>query len=79
MQRSTSKTPQRRGAGKHVQRTRVADGAGRENSTARGKAQKIGEKKEANPRVERVRVQKKGATERRAKRSARNEEALPGE
>ena len=79
MQRSTSKTPQRRGAVKHVQRTRVADGAGREKNTARGKAQKIGEKKEANPRVERVRVQKKGASARRAKRRIRNEEALEGE
>jgi hypothetical protein len=55
-----------RGSVKHVQQTRVADADGREKSTARGKAQKITEKKEARPNVKkRVGMQQKGAENRR--------------
>ena len=72
MRKGTPKTGERRGAVKHIQQTRVADGEGREKSSARGKQQKIGEKKEANPRVERMRVQKKNASLRRSEIEAKD-------
>ena len=54
-----------RGGVKHVQQTRVSDGVGREEPFTRGKAQKIGEKKEARPNVQKRLVQKKGSEKRR--------------
>ena len=53
------KAQSKRGAVKHVQQTRVPDGEGREKSSARGKAQKVTEKKEARPNVKNYQMQKK--------------------
>jgi hypothetical protein len=67
----TGRTGQRkRGSVKHVQQTRVGDGEGREKSTARGKEQKIAEKKEARPNVKNRRMQKKTALKRKERESA---------
>ena len=59
-----SGTEKRRGDVKHVQQTRVADGAGREEPFTRGKAQKVAEKKEARPNVKKRGMQKKTAKKR---------------
>ena len=62
---SGGKAQRQRGAVKHVQQTRVPDGEGREKSSARGKAQKVTEKKEARPNVKKREMQKKkGGTKR---------------
>ena len=61
-------TGRRRGEVKHVQQTRVADGEGREEPFTRGKQQKVAEKKEARPNVEKMKVQKKGSEKRRGSR-----------